>query len=320
MKAKLLLLVLLININCFSQYHDAVSNLQRVLEFTEKKQWEINASLDRAEQIENLRQQLEQLEETKKNVEQAYRLQQQIQDDLKVIGAVADGGVASLANAFETVLGKSINPANYIPNIPEFKGLRDALEYDASSYLSSDTRKAHKELFTYNYHDPNNKDGLSLTKHMRAFGKSTTNLIGLSEQWDEYEKEHDARRILQQRIIVEELRMEAKLIMDEVKREDHLTMSEAERMDMLLKASEMLEKASVLEREYTNAISLTINNQLPSDLEVVEAIEAGFRLKLNSTIDQVIQPYNTRQGFSLANFEKSYSKGKINMQIQRGIE
>ena len=45
--------------------------LQDALNFAEQKQWEMNAAMDRAEQLEKLRQQLEELQETKRNVEKA---------------------------------------------------------------------------------------------------------------------------------------------------------------------------------------------------------------------------------------------------------
>ncbi len=324
MKNRILILGLLfvVSINSISQMvvTNPTTDFQDALKWAEEKVWEANDAADRAEMLIKLREQLEQLEETRRNVEQAYKLQEKVQNDLRVLGAVADGGVASLANAFETVLGQSINPSFYIPNIPQFQNFRNAMDYDAASYLSSDTRSAHRELFTYDKDDPENKDGLSLTKDLRAFGKTTANIIGLSEQWDAYGEEKKAREIIQNKILVDELRMEAKLIMEEVKREDHLTMSDAERMDMMLKAAEMLEKASDLESKNVNAISMKINNQLPEDFEVVNAIESGVQIRMAHTLNSVIRPYNSNQKFSLANFEKSYTQGKINSDIQRGID
>lgn len=316
MKAKLLLLVLLININCFSQYHDAISNLQRVLEFTEKKQWEINASLDRAEQIEKLRQQLEELQETKRNVELAYRLQKEIQEDLKVLGSVADGGIHSLANAFETILGMPINPNSYIPNIPEFQGLRNALDYNASSYLSSDTKRAHKELFTYNYYDPENEDGMSITKNLRAFGKVTENLLDFSSKWKEYEEEKEAQAILQKNELAAKLREMAKKLGEELQTDGLYSMSDAERMELMLRMAEMYEKADQLEQEVVAGVKEKIEMNLPGPGEMVNLVGEGVRIKMANTLRNTLTPYKAKNKFSLANFERSYSQGQAKMKLE----
>lgn len=294
--------------------------LQDMLNFAEEKQWEANAAMDRAEQLENLRQQLEQLQETKRNVEQAYRLQEKIQEDLKVLGSVADGGIHSLANAFQTVLGMSINPNDYIPSIPEFQGLKNALNYEAGSYLSSNTRQAHKELFTYNYHDPENRDGTSITKNLRAFGKSTANLLDFSSKWKEYEEEKEARAILQKNELANQLREMAKKLGEELQTDGLYSMSDAERMEFMLRISEMYEKADRLEKEVIEGVSKKIEQQKPNEFEVIQAIEEGVRINLSMTLSSTIKPYNSRNKFSLANFEKSYSQGKINLQLERRVE
>ena len=163
-----------------------------------------------------------------------------------MLGSVADGGIHSLANAFQTVLGMPINPNSYIPNIPEFQGLRNALDYEASSYLSSDTKRAHKELFTYNYHDPENKDGTSITKNLRAFGKSTANLLDFSSKWKEYEEEK-ARAILQKVQRINSVKWRRNW--EELQTDGLYSMSDAERMEFMLRISEMYEKADQLDQE-----------------------------------------------------------------------
>jgi len=290
--------------------------LQDQLNFAEQKQWEMNAAMDRAEQLEKLRQQLEELQETKRNVEKAYRLQEQIQEDLKVLGSVADGGIHSLANAFQTVLGMPINPNSYIPNIPEFQGLRNALDYEASSYLSSNTRRAHKELFTYNYHDPENRDGTSITKNLRAFGKSTANLLDFSSKWKEYEEEKEAKAILQNNELANQLREMAKKLGEELQTDGLYSMSDAERMEFMLRISEMYEKADQLEQEVIAGVKEKIEMNLPGPGEMMNLVEEGFRIKMANTLRNTLTPYKARNKFSLANFERSYSQGQAKMKLE----
>lgn len=291
--------------------------LQDALNFAEQKQWEMNAAMDRAEQLENLRQQLEQLQETKRNVEQAYQLQKQIQEDLKVLGSVADGGIHSLANAFETILGMPINPNSYIPNIPEFQGLRNALDYEAGSYLSSDTKRAHKDLFTYNYYDPENKDGTSITKNLRAFGKITENLLDFSSKWKEYEDEKEAQAILQNNELAAQLREMAKKLGEELQTDGLYSMSDAERMELLLRITEMYEKADQLEKEVIAGVKEKIEVNLPGPGEIANLVEEGFRIKMANTLRNTLTPYKAKNKFSLANFERSYSQGQAKMKLEQ---
>lgn len=322
MKAKIILLVfgIVISVDCFSQHHDAMSNFQRMLEFAEEKQWEINAALDRVEQIETLREQLVALQETKKNVEMSYQMAKRAEDDMKVLGSVADGGIHSLANAFEVILGQSINPADYIPKVPGTQNLRNAFEYDAASYLSDNTRSAHKELFTFNADDETNEDGNSLTKNLRAFGESSAAVFGMSQAWEKYAEEVKARNILKKKAQAEELRTQAKALQVEIETPELMNLTAADRMNFMNLVTEMYDKANRLDMEVVEEVKAEIEKQLPSNYELVLLIEEGVSIKLQNTLKQVVKPYVSNQKFSLSKYEKSYSRGKINQELQRGLE
>lgn len=310
-KLYLLLISLFIFSNiAFSQYHDAVSNYQRMLEFMEKKQWEMNASLDRLETINALREQLDRLEEQKKLTEEAYDLQKKIQDDLKVLGAVADGGIHSLANAFQTILGRSINPNDYIPNIPATQNLRRALDYEASSYLSNDTKSAHKELFTYSWSDPDNKDGLSLTRHARAFEKVSTELYQVSVGWQDYEDELTAKHILKQNEVLKAIREFSDKIKADIDNSEELQLSNYERLDLLLQYIKLENEANELELSIAKDIRDKIDEQLPNKSEYSDILYKTLTVNIKYAVMKTIKPYNTNQDFSLAKYERDNFKRK----------
>lgn len=45
-------------------------------------------------------------------------------------------------------------------------------------------------------------------------------------------------------------------------------------------------------------------------------VEEGFRIKMANTLRNTLTPYKTRNKFSLANFERSYSQGQAKMKLE----
>lgn len=314
--AVIAILFVLISTNGFSQYHDAASNFQRMVEFAEQKQWYLNEMADRAEQIQTLRDQLESLEKTKKAVENSYRLAEKIQEDLRVLGSVADGGVAGLVHAFETRLGRSVNPTNYIPNIPQFQGLRETMSYDAKTKISSDTRRSHKELFTHNPRNPDNKGGLSLTRNIRAL--DATILAGayeFSNLWRVYEDESQADNIDRNKYLAEEFREIADRLAKELNEEGKYILTQGERMELMLYIGDLNDKADQYDKNVADAIRLQIEAEKLSDFELESILMHGISINIANNFKHSIKPYNSRQKFSLATFEKTYVQGKIDQDL-----
>lgn len=296
---------------------DPSRDLQRALEWVEQKQWYLNEMADRAEQIQTLRDQLENLEKTKKAVENSYRLAEKIQEDLRVIGSVADGGVAGLVHAFETRLGKSVNPTNYIPNIPQFQGLRSTMSYDSKTKISSDTRKSHRELFTHNPRNPDNKGGLSLTRNTRAF--SATVLQGaydFSNMWKEYEDESQADAIERLKYLSEEMRAMAKKLSEELNEEGKYVLTQGERMEMMLYVADLHDRADEYDKKLKETIRIEIEKIKLKPHEIKELVIEGIDIRMANTFTNSVKPYNSRQKFSLASFEKGYVQGKIDREIR----
>lgn len=320
MKTKIFLLTLLFAVSFSSHAQlvvtDPARDFQDHLKWIEEKIWQENEALDRAEMIVKLREQLEQLQEARRNIEETYRLQRQVQEDLKVLGAVADGGFAGLVNAFEIILGEPLNPADYIPNIPEFSDFRSAMDYNAASYLSSDTRQAHRELFTHDSDDPDRRADLDLTRNARRLNASMVNLFAVSQGWRDYQDELEAQAILQKKAMADKLREMAKKMSEELQTDGLFAMSSAERMQLLLTTSDLMYRASELELEVAREVAAKLEKNKPSPFELVNLTNTGVRIRMAHTLRATVRPYNSNQEFSLVEFERNYAAGQVNRALE----
>jgi hypothetical protein len=83
------------------------------------------------------------LDSTKRAVEKAYQLQDDVRKDAtNAYNAVKDLSVDNLAHITENYLGFSINPEDYLPNMPGLDGyseFRKSLDYDAGQNIASNT-------------------------------------------------------------------------------------------------------------------------------------------------------------------------------------
>jgi len=95
------------------------------------------------ETIEQARKQAAKLDSTKRAMEKAYNLQEEVRKDVvKSYNAVKKMNVDNLAHIAESYLGFSINPKDYLPDMPGLEGyseFRSAVDYDPKRRIAAGT-------------------------------------------------------------------------------------------------------------------------------------------------------------------------------------
>ncbi|MDR1226553.1 MAG: hypothetical protein LBK47_06605 [Prevotellaceae bacterium] len=93
--------------------------------------------------IQLARAQAAKLDSSKRAVEKAYQLQEEVRRDaVNKYNAVKNMSVDNLAHVTESYLGFSINPADYLPDMPGLEGYTEfqkAISYDARSNINDNT-------------------------------------------------------------------------------------------------------------------------------------------------------------------------------------
>ena len=93
--------------------------------------------------IEYARQQANKLDSTKRAMEKAYQLQEKVRKDAdNAYNAVKNMSADNLAHITENYLGFSVNPKDYLPDMPGLEGyseFRQALNYDPGRNIAGNT-------------------------------------------------------------------------------------------------------------------------------------------------------------------------------------
>jgi hypothetical protein len=289
--------------------HDARLFFQNQVDNVERKSFLINEKIQYAEMVVRLKEQLQELKETKENIEETYKLQQKVREDLKKVGAIADGGFPALINASEVILGKTLNTAYYIPDIEEIKEFRQNINYDASQMLSPETRFIHRDIFKFN---PNwvaeGKNKMSLTTNLSMLGESMTGLITMEKGMEDYRQRLEAESIEQKLKLARINRKISQELIQKLTEEGAFELTAGERTNLLIQAMEMGANATELEKEAAIAMEKELESKMPSDERMINIFKESINIQIDYTLSNVISKYSKNKGFSLSEFENSYQQ------------
>jgi len=300
----LILLISMISNHAYSQMvvTNPSSDFADALRWAEEKVYMVNEKTHNAQLLLKIKQQLQEMQKVKEATEDYYKLAEKVQDDLKKLGAVANGGLPAFVHACEIVLGETLNPADYVPNVDSklTKDFRKMVSYDSYSQISQDTREIQKELFEFS-ENPDKMQELSLTSHLAE-------IAGLSHNWRGYKRNLFALNADRTKYVSIELKNASSKLLEQLQEEGDLALTEAERMDMLIKAVNMYREAVVLEEIYADQVQEMLDEAGPTEADMVDYVEKGIEIKLDYTLKNVVQPYSKNSGFSLAKFDKKAGK------------
>lgn len=189
------------------------------------------------------------------------------------------------------------------------------MAYDANSKISPDTRRSHKDMFT---HDPKNPEkGLALGRAFRNLDAAV--LAGAAEfsnLWTVYEKESQADNIDRDKYLAEEFKAMAEKLAKELNQEGKYALTQGERMELLLYIADLYDKSYEYEERVKTAIRAEIESMKMTPTEVSNLLIEASTIKMAFDLRNTIKPYNSRQKFSLATYEKSYVQGKVDRAIK----
>lgn len=188
------------------------------------------------------------------------------------------------------------------------------MAYDANSKISPDTRRSHKDMFT---HDPKNPEmGLALGRAFRNLDAAV--LAGAAEfsnLWTVYEKESQADNIDRDKYLAEEFKAMAEKLAKELNQEGKYALTQGERMELLLYIADLYDKSYEYEERVKKAIRVEIESMKMTPTEVNNLLIEASNIKMAHNLRNSIKPYNSRQKFSLATFEKTYVQGKVDRDL-----
>lgn len=188
------------------------------------------------------------------------------------------------------------------------------MAYDANSKISSDTRRSHKDMFT---HDPKNPEkGLAIGRAFRNL--DATVLAGAAEfsnLWRVYEDESQADNIDRNKYLAEEFREIADRLAKELNEEGKYILTQGERMELMLYIADFHDKADEYDEKVKKAIRVEIEKMKMQPHEIQNLLIEASNIKMAHNLRNSIKPYNSRQKFSLATFEKTYVQGKVDRDL-----
>lgn len=112
------------------------------------------------------------------------------------------------------------------------------------------------------------------------------------------------------------MRAMAKKLSDELNEEGKYVLTQGERMEMMLYVADLHDRADEYDKKLKEAIRIEIEKMKLSPQEINDLVVEGVQIKMSRALTNTIKPYNSRQKFSLATFEKSYVQGKVDRAIK----
>jgi hypothetical protein len=279
--------------------HDPGAKYLMKLKAIEDKRAYANQLIRQTETVQRTIQILQTAREQKEEIQTIYNLQRDIRNDLKKLKAIKDMTIHDVAYFAETIIGESLNPADYMIDMDEDwgKDFKRAIQYRPSTKVSSDSKSIVRFLTRY-------REGDTLT--IRRFDQ-IAEVIGVSAGWRNYMEEEELRNALVKKRTNEMLENKIKELMEMTLTIDSLSMSDGERATLLLELYSKLsdvndniyEAGKVIENKSKEEIKKMAINVAIMNQEIAE--QRIFRAIVHSE-------YKKNKGFRMASYKHGESQ------------